>query len=93
MHQQGWGSVEVNPGWVLQQGSVALFGKSFTKQKVTVSMHDENRRARSCALTQPLADGLIHIGLIVIPDPGLEQVTEYIKSVRPAGTSFQKVQE
>ena len=66
-------------GGIIQQLDAAALGEALTQQKIPVAMHDEHGCAGGGAGPQGIADGLAERTVVIVTDPGLEQIAEYIE--------------
>ena len=81
MHDQCGLPVQVNDGFFLQDLAAGLAFENLADEKIPVSVDKINRNAGKTQLPDRFGDGPESRGRVIVTDPVLEQVSEYVQRV------------
>ena len=78
VHQQGAGAIQIHHGAFLQQSAATGGSEIVTEHEIPVAMHEVELAAVVAEAAEGADRFLIERGVIVVADPGFEQVAQYI---------------
>ena len=93
VHQQRRHPIQVDPGGVGEQRHAGPRGVAFGQHEVAVAVHEIHRRARSDQRREPLRRVACDRFVVVVADPGFEQVAEDVERVRPGHLVLQEAKK
>ena len=85
VHQQGAGAVQVGHGAFVQQHAAAVVGELVAEQKVPVAVHEEQLGPGVGKAPEGVDRLAVEGAVIVVADPGFEQIPQHIEAVGLAG--------
>ena len=91
MHQQGAGAIQIHHRAFLQQSAATGGSEIVTEHEVTVTMHEVELAAVVTEAAEGADGFLIEGGVIVVADPGFEQVAQYVQRICLARVSFEQL--
>ena len=86
-------TVQINHHRVNQQSCAAALLEALLEQKVAIAVHDVTRYAARAQCAQRVADLLSMRVLIIVSDPGLEQIPEDVERIGAGGPSLEEIYE
>jgi hypothetical protein len=93
VHEQGRGAVQVDAGRVAQQGASGLAGEGAPDQEVAIAVHQQAGGPGGGQGAQLGAHGGPRRAIVVVADPGIEQVSQDVEPLRRAGPGGQEAQK
>ena len=85
--------IELHDHRVGEQAAAATGAEARTQQEVAIAVQREAGDSRGSDGTQRLADLLVAGSLVVVADPGLEQITEDVERLRGARVGLEELEE
>jgi hypothetical protein len=86
-------AVQINHHRVNQQSGAAALLEAPLQQKVAIAVHDVTRHAARAQRAQRVADLLPMWILIIVSDPGLEQIPKDVERIGAGGPSLEEIDE
>jgi hypothetical protein len=83
----------INHHGVNEQSCAAALLEASLQQKVAIAVHDVTRHAARAQRVQRVADLLPMWVLIIVSDPGLEQIPEDVERIGAGGPSLEEIYE
>jgi len=86
-------AVQIDHHGVNEQSRAAALLEALLEQEVAITVHDEARHAAHAQRAQRVADLLPMCILIIVSDPGLEQIPEDVECIGAGGPSLEEIYE
>jgi len=93
MREQRALTVQINHHGVNQQSCAAALREALLEQKVAIAVHDVTRHAARGERAQRVEDLLPLRVLIIVSDPGFEQIPEDVERIGAGGPSLEEIYE